>query len=187
MDINMKCQKCNKREANSHIKRIINGQVEEYHLCSECAREMGYSNVFDSFTSDFASGFADTFGSLFGSFFDNALPARTQATRCETCGASYADIARTGMMGCADCYSVFEDRILPTVRRIHGNTAHCGKNSPTYKREIRETAEVSAPEEPQLSELDKLKAELDSAVKNQEFEKAAELRDKIKAMEDSDE
>ena len=80
-----------------------------------------------------------------------------------------------------------EDRILPTVRRIHGNTAHCGKNSPTYKREIRETAEVCAPEEPQLSELDKLKAELDSAVKNQEFEKAAELRDKIKAMEDSDE
>ena len=183
----MKCQKCNEREANSHIKRIINGRVEEHHLCSKCAKEMGYSNVFDSFSSDFASSFADTFGSMFGSFFENALPARTQATRCETCGASYADIARTGMMGCADCYSIFEDRILPTVRRIHGNTTHCGKNSPTYKREKAQPAENAEPDTKPLSELDNLKAQLDEAVKNQEFEKAAELRDRIKAMEDNNE
>ena len=94
------------------------------------------------------------------------------------------------MMGCADCYSLFRDEIMPTVRRVHGNTVHCGKNSPTYKVEIRERAErenEEKPEENQLSELDSLKAQLDEAVKNQEFEKAAELRDRIKAMEAQDE
>lgn len=175
----MKCQKCNKNEANTHVKRVINGEFEEYHLCSECAKEMGYNNVF----SDFTSSFADDFNSLFGSFFENALPARTQATRCETCGTSYNDIASSGMMGCANCYDVFSDRILPTIRRIHGNTTHMGKNSPSYKKiEVEEK-----PAEEKKDELGELKAELDKAIKDQEFEKAAVLRDKIKEKEKENE
>ncbi|MBR2279318.1 MAG: UvrB/UvrC motif-containing protein [Ruminococcus sp.] len=173
----MKCQKCNKNEANTHVKRVINGEFEEYHLCSECAKEMGYSNVF----SDFTSSFADDFNSLFGSFFENALPARTQATRCETCGTTYNDIASTGMMGCANCYDIFSDRILPTIRRIHGNTTHMGKNSISYRKV------EDKPEDKKQDELTKLKAELDTAIKNQEFEKAAVLRDKIKEKENNNE
>lgn len=175
----MKCQKCNKNEANTHVKRVINGEFEEYHLCSECAKEMGYGNAF----SGFGPSFADDFNSLFGSFFENALPARTQATRCETCGTTYNDIARTGMVGCADCYDIFADRLLPTIRRVHGNTAHCGKNSLSYKKIENEPE----PEKKTESELDKLKAELDEAVKAQEFEKAAQLRDMIKEKENNNE
>ncbi len=173
----MKCQKCKKNEANTHVKRVINGEFEEYHLCSECAKEMGYGNAF----SGFGSSFADDFNSLFGSFFENALPARTQATRCDTCGTTYNDIARTGMVGCADCYDIFADRLLPTIRRVHGNTAHCGKNSPSYR--VVEDEKEDKPE----NEIDRLKAELDEAVKNQEFEKAAQLRDEIKEKEKSNE
>lgn len=175
----MKCQKCGKNNADTHIKRVINGAYEEYNLCSDCAREMGYGNMFQSFSSSFA----DDFSSLFGSFFENALPARTQATRCEVCGTGYSDIARTGMMGCANCYDVFADRIMPTVARIHGNTTHCGKNSAAGKREKLSKVEEKKPE----NELEKLKAQLDEAIKAQEFEKAAELRDKIKAMEENNE
>jgi len=179
----MKCQKCKKHEATTHIKRVINGEFEEYNLCSECAAEMGYGNLFQGF----ASSFADDFNSLFGSFFENALPARTQATRCETCGASYNDIQRTGMMGCADCYSVFNNEIMPTIRKVHGNTTHCGKNSAAFKAENVKKAVEKTPDTEPDNELEKLKSELDTAVKNQEFEKAAELRDKIKAMEGKDE
>ncbi len=179
----MKCQKCQNKEATTHIKRVINGEIEEYDLCSECAEKMGYGNFFQGF----ASSFADDFNSLFGSFFENALPARTQATRCETCGSSYTDIQRTGMMGCADCYSLFNGEIMPTIRKIHGNTTHCGKNSAAFMAERAKTAvEKPVKQEPE-SELDKLQAELSAAIDNQEFEKAAELRDKIKAMEGKDE
>lgn len=179
----MKCQKCQNREATTHIKRVINGEFEEYDLCSECAKEMGYGNLFH----DFTSSFADDFNSLFGSFFENALPARTQATRCDTCGSSYNDIQRTGMMGCADCYNIFYKEIMPTIRKVHGNTTHCGKNSAAFKAERAKTA-VEKPEEKEpLNELDKLQSELNTAVENQEFEKAAELRDKIKDMEGNDE
>ena len=91
------------------------------------------------------------------------------------------------MMGCADCYSLFNGEIMPTIRKIHGNTTHCGKNSAAFKSERAKAAVEKPVEQESESELDKLQAELSAAIDNQEFEKAAELRDKIKAMEGKDE
>mgnify|MGYP003506214751 CR=1 FL=1 len=42
----MLCQNCNKNEANMHMKRIINGRAAEVHLCSDCARSLGYGEAF---------------------------------------------------------------------------------------------------------------------------------------------
>ena len=35
----MLCQSCGKRPANTHIKTIINGELTEHSLCSECAQK----------------------------------------------------------------------------------------------------------------------------------------------------
>lgn len=169
----MKCQKCGKNTANTHVKTIINGEFREYDLCSECAHKMGYTNVFADMENDFSS--------LLGSFFTNVLPARTQATRCEFCGSTYPEIAKTGMVGCAHCYELFADQLYPSIRRMHGNTTHCGKNS-GKAAEKPEKPEKPA-EETKEETIKKLQSELDAAVKEQNFERAAELRDKIKEME----
>lgn len=169
----MKCQKCGKNNANTHVKTIINGEFREYDLCSECAHKMGYTNVFADMENDFSS--------LLGSFFTNVLPARTQATRCEFCGSTYPEIAKTGMVGCAHCYELFADQLYPSIRRMHGNTTHCGKNS---GRAAEKTEKSDKPAEKTKEETIKaLQSELDAAVKEQNFERAAELRDKIKEME----
>ena len=98
---------------------------------------------------------------------------------CEFCGSTYSDIAKSGHVGCANCYSVFADELFPSIRRIHGNTTHCGKNS-----RLAEKAKQSKPaEETKEDKIKRLKAELDKAVKEQNFEHAAELRDKIKELE----
>ena len=168
----MKCQKCGANNANTHVKTVINGEFREYDLCSDCAHKMGYTNVFSDFENEFSG--------LIGSFFGNVLPARTQATRCEFCGSSYPEIAKTGLVGCAHCYELFADKLYPSIRRMHGNTTHCGKNSPTAKAEREKKASPEASREDKLS---KLKKQLDAAVKEQNFEHAAELRDQIKEME----
>ena len=102
----MKCQKCGANNANTHVKTVINGEIKEYDLCSECAKKMGYTNIFGNFE--------DEFSGLLGSFFGNSLPARTQATRCDFCGSSYSDIAKSGHVGCAKCYEIFGDQLLPS-------------------------------------------------------------------------
>ena len=167
----MKCQKCGVNNANTHVKSIINGEIKEYDLCSECAKKMGYTHVF--------SDIEDEFSNFLGSFFGNALPARTQARRCETCGSTYSEIAKTGHVGCADCYDVFGDELFPLIRRIHGNTTHCGKNS----RPAEKAKQSKPAEETKEDKIKRLKAELDKAIEEQNFEHAAELRDKIKELE----
>ena len=168
----MKCQKCGANNANTHVKTIINGEFREYDLCSECAHKMGYTNVFADVENDFSG--------LLGSFFTNVLPARTQATRCEFCGSTYSEIAKTGQVGCAHCYELFADQLYPSIRRIHGNTTHCGKNS--GKQEAPEQKPAEMTKEQKISEL---KKQLDKAVSEQNFERAAELRDEIKETEAS--
>ena len=166
----MKCQKCGANNANTHVKTIINGEFKEYDLCSECAHKMGYTNVFADMDNEFSN--------LLGSFFGNVLPARTQATRCEFCGSTYSEIAKTGQVGCANCYKLFADQLYPSIRRIHGNTTHCGKNSGRAAAAEKKPAEMTKEEK-----LADMKKQLDAAVKEQNFELAAELRDKIKDTE----
>lgn len=166
----MKCQKCGANNANTHVKTIINGEFKEYDLCSECAKKMGYTNIFGNME--------DEFSSFLGSFFGKAIPARTQAARCDFCGSTYSDITKSGHVGCAKCYEVFGDLLLPSIRRIHGNTAHCGKNSKLSAQGEKKSDEMTKEEK-----IKKLKSELDAAVTEQNFELAAELRDKIKGME----
>ena len=163
----MKCQKCG-NNANTHIKTVINGEIKEYDLCSECAKKMGYKNVFTSFE--------DEFSNFLGSFFGNALPARTQATRCEFCGSTYSDIAKSGHVGCARCYDVFGDELMPLIRRLHGNTSHCGKNSGKVTTDEKK-------KETKADKIAKLKKELEKSVAEQNFEIAAQLRDEIKGLE----
>lgn len=166
----MKCQKCGNNQANTHVKTIINGEFKEYDLCSECAHKMGYTNVFADMENDFSN--------LLGSFFTNVLPARTQATRCEYCGSTYPEIARTGQVGCAHCYELFADQLYPSIRRMHGNTTHCGKNSGKAAKQSAKPAEMTKEEQ-----IAAKKQQLDAAVKEQNFELAAQLRDQIKEME----
>ncbi|MDO5014714.1 MAG: UvrB/UvrC motif-containing protein [Clostridia bacterium] len=59
----MLCQNCNHRQSNVFIKRSINGQTKELHLCSDCAAKLGYSDIFNK---PVFSGF----GNLFENFFN---------------------------------------------------------------------------------------------------------------------
>ena len=156
----MLCQSCGKRPANTHIKTIINGELTEHSLCSECAQ-----NTFDQFFSSF--------------FGKNSLMEDT--LRCPVCGASLSDISDTGKVGCADCYKTFLNQLMPSIQRMHGNTHHIGKiPMGTALQVVEQTEEKEPPKE--KSEIEQYQEQLKTAIDEQNFELAAELRDKIKAL-----
>ncbi len=166
----MKCTHCNEREANTHIKRIINGRKEEMHLCEECARELGVMEEFsfEPFTMD------SLFGNLLGAGA-KAFNSLSGVDRCTYCGTTFNDIVNTGRVGCAHCYDKFERKLEPSIEKLHGRAKHIGKNV-SYTEEKNETEKES------VSELDKLKADLKLAIQEQRFEDAAVLRDKINEL-----
>lgn len=164
----MICEKCGKNIATTHIETYINGEQSSMDLCSDCAAEL-----------EAASPFQMGFGGLLGSIFGDAVLPKAQVSgeqKCSFCGSTFSEIARTGRVGCAHCYTTFYDRLIPTLSKLHGNTTHVGKIPGSAK------IEVDGTEPAPQSEEDRLKAELDAAVKAEEFEKAAELRDQINAL-----
>ena len=155
----MLCQNCNKNEANMHMKRIINGRAAEVHLCSDCARSLGYGEAF----SGFGLGFSDFLGDF---LLKGEHPSNS--ARCPFCNKSFEEIAKDGKMGCAECYSAFYDKLLPSLQHIHGKSTHLGKK-PMHTKTGGDGLAV-------------LKERLEKAVREQDFESAVRIRDEINAI-----
>lgn len=189
----MKCQNCGKNEVNVHLRQNINGQVSEYELCSECAEKLGVGGMFSSFGSfggfggmgllgfDPFAGF-DAFDSLLGGMLGGGVKALPQTKTCKGCGSTFDDIAKRGKAGCADCYTEFGERLAPSIERLHGRVKHVGK---LPGRSAPKPETKSAKNEPasKTETVDGLRAQLKAAIANEEYEKAAVLRDRIKEME----
>ena len=164
----MLCQSCGKNQANTHIKRVINGELTEYMLCEKCAAKLGYSNIFENF------GFGFDFDNLLGSFFANNEPQLMPMgnKRCDFCGSSFEDISNTGKVGCAKCYDTFFDQLMPSIKRIHGNTKHAGKFG----------SKSGGKESALKSKIQALNEKMKVAISEQNFEEAAKIRDELKNL-----
>lgn len=169
----MLCEICNKRPANVHFTRIINGVKEEIHACEHCAREQGLS--VDSKIPGFDAPFS--ISNILAGLMDfgggGVLPYSNQKQlRCQKCGLSYDEFKNTGRFGCSECYDTFGDRLEPLIKRIHGNTQHMGKVPKRSGGIIRIKRDI-----------EKLKYELKKAIDNEKYEEAAIIRDKIRDLE----
>ncbi len=158
----MLCEKCKKNQATTHISSTVNGVHIEKNLCAACAAEEGFS--------EFGGGLFSMLSTMFGE--GTQTQNATRDSRCKLCGKSFSDIAQTGRLGCAGCYTTFANQLAPSLQRIHGSVKHLGKRS-KYKQ----------PKETKINRVDQLKIELQQAVKDEAYEKAAELRDEIKRLE----
>lgn len=143
---------------------------------------------FDGFGGD------DFFGGLLGSFAAANEPKIVASETCPGCGMTLAELLHGGRVGCSKCYSVFERSLMPTITKIHGNVAHCGKVPKLYNQNPEELSEESAKNVSDIpkaaeqtleneSEIDALKRKLREAIDRQEYEDAAKYRDEIKALE----
>lgn len=170
----MLCQKCKKNEATVYYKENINGHVTEYNLCPECAAELEKNGVLhlDSHAEDLFGERMFDFSPLISGFFGGALGTGKTEKRCPVCGSTFADIAKSGHIGCPECYNVFEKELSSTVNQLHGAAKPTGRSPKRFGEKHQREEKIAA-----------LKAELQKAIGEQAFEHAAELRDEIKALE----
>ena len=116
----MKCQKCNKNEANTHITKIVNGVKTEQYLCEKCAAE---NQDFINFQTGFDKEFDNFFSGFFGMLqLGIGMPQQSDAKTCPVCGSTLDDITNRGKLGCSECYSTFKDFLMHPLKQIHGRT-----------------------------------------------------------------
>jgi protein arginine kinase activator len=161
----MKCQICKDNIATIHLTEIEDGETKEVHLCESC-----YQNEKKNVFIEPAQSVNELISDLAASIDQAGL--RNEGTRCPVCSASYADFQKKGLFGCPNDYTVFRDSVYPLLEKIHGSSEHKGKipKSAIHRQ--------SSPEQ-----LIVLRRELDEAISNERYEKAAELRDEITKLE----
>jgi len=165
----MLCDHCNDRPAAIHLTQIEGNDVTTAHLCEQCAAEKGIQ-AGTTVTKLPLAGFVASVGQGAAA----ALPPDADAGSCEFCGATLQDFRDTGRLGCAHCYATFEPHLRELLRRIHGAPHHTGK--------LYLPATSASPEDPE-QHIELLREQLRRAVDAENFEAAAELRDRIKALE----
>lgn len=160
----MLCDVCGKKEATVHLTEIINDQVTKLHLCEECARDKSVEMEEHFGLSDLLAGLADLGAQM--------EPQAIDKVKCPNCGFSYQDFRKIGRLGCSECYEAFKKQLAPLLKRIHGADRHVGKVPLMIGKTVKETRN-----------LQDMKMKLDKAIRAEEFEEAARLRDQIKELE----
>lgn len=192
----MLCDQCKTRQANLFLENIVNGKKQKLSLCSQCAQEMGLGGGHPLFSQLFGQGLLGL-----GSQATNLWAKNTSCEVCQSCGTGYQDFQKNGLFGCPDCYEAFGPKLSSVFKRVQAGESHVGRRlagsvgikNLTYTVDVpvQELKETSAHEEERIEketngkegEVKKLKAEQDLAVAQEDYEKAAHIRDRIKALQ----
>jgi protein arginine kinase activator len=164
----MKCEICGARKAVIHIQQVIGKERVDLHMCEECALERGISGEGEHVElsiSNMLNGLLDV----------RNLKEKKDAV-CPQCGSDWQSIRKREKLGCAECYATFSREIHFLLEKMGAQAVHRGKLPRalnTYKR--------------YLVDVVKLKQGLKEAIKREDYEKAARIRDRIRELESSSE
>jgi protein arginine kinase activator len=161
----MVCNLCGVNESTIHLTEIVNNQMVEIHLCETCAQEKG---------TDFKTHF--NVGDLLAGLTDiSKLSTGLEKTlaQCPQCAMTYEEFGKKGRLGCSTCYAAFEKLLIPLIRRVQRSTSHLGKRPSHLPKQPTESGDLRL-----------LQQRLRKSIQAEAFEEAAEIRDKIRVLEE---
>jgi len=172
----MKCQNCKEREAIIKYYENINGEKKETVLCSVCAKKLNlieFPNTLSYFLSSYPK-----------ELFENEYTKKV----CDKCSYTFDDYLKNGLFGCPNCYDAFNDRIDALLTRIHGKNRHIAienkknqniiKKTYTSVKDKNKNMDISS-----IIDINILKNLLSLSIKEEKYEDAAKIRDRIKDLE----
>lgn len=174
----MICESCHQNLATVHLTEIVQKYKKETHLCEECARTKGVPYKTQFTVKEFLGSVASK-GEAPSDTPVAATPAPPTgelAEPCPSCGITFADFRSSGRLGCHADYDHFKRGLLPLLEKIHGSVQHTGRVPARVGARIERQRLIAA-----------LQRDLSQAVEREEYERAAELRDKIRGVEQSPE
>ena len=160
------CDVCKENIATVHYTEIVDNKLKKMDLCEECAKQKNIGINVQFSVADILKGLTES----------HIAKKEESGKKCPLCGLTFGKFRKTGKLGCGQCYEVFAEELLPIIGDIHKNAQHVG-TKPSKSRS-RKTASAKL-----KGQLDDLNSQLENAIKNEEYEEAAVLRDEIKSLQ----
>jgi protein arginine kinase activator len=164
----MLCDNCKERDAVINLTQVEHDSKVTLHLCEQCAQQKGVETGGAVLKSPLGG-----FLTALGKGGATLLPTPSDGLRCPACGSTLRDFRDSGRLGCDQCYVAFDFHLRDLLRRLHGSSQHVGE---------RYAVPGAGDADPRGRLLD-LRAQLRRAVESENFELAAELRDRIRVLE----
>jgi len=171
----MQCDICGKNAATVHLTEIIDDQMNELHLCEECAHKKSAQMEQQFGLSDLLAGLAG--------FEKQKDEKEGLSLKCPNCGMTFKDFKKIGRLGCGECYTAFRSFLGPLLKRIHGSNQHCGKSPVSRIAKLTRKKMEPKPVPGKVDFIADLRVRLQQAVETEAYEEAAKLRDQIKELE----
>ncbi len=157
------CNVCKQKPAKVHLTQITGGKMQKVDLCEECAKLKGVNDPTGFYMADMLLGI--------GASQEFEQGTGGPEGRCPKCGFTQVDFKKSGRLGCPDCYTTFADGLQGLLKTMHKGPRHVGKVPAGRQRP------VDVPER-----LKALQEKLAKAIEEENFERAALLRDEIKQI-----
>ncbi|MCF7791862.1 MAG: UvrB/UvrC motif-containing protein [Victivallales bacterium] len=178
----MLCEICKKKEAVVHIQEIVKGRKKTVHMCQDCAASKGVEAIgmqginiaeilYNLSTQNSFPKKENTLNSDKNKKYSKKRKP-IQLTLCPNCKWDSEKFQKTGRLGCEKCYEAFSDIIIKTISNIQKGNLHIGK------RPGENTSETSM----LMMDILNLQKQLEACIAKEEFEKAAEIRDKLNGL-----
>lgn len=188
----MLCERCKIREANIQYTEVINGVKNEHHFCAQCAKEMDFGPYAAIFDSEFPLG--KLLSGLLGIGEEQEEQKKAHQVICPACRTSYEEFIKNSRFGCPECYGVFDLLIGENIRQLQGSDTHKGKHPRYHYQEDGEQFSVETLSGQEDAGPDKeldieeqiriLNARIQEAIVREEYETAAQCRDKIRELKE---
>ncbi len=151
----MNCEICGARDGKIKYTQMINGEKIEFYICEACAKKKGFQPVGGTEQGKIKEGNME----------------ELEKEKCPVCGWQLSDVEKHGKLGCPQCYNSFRSYITKLVAELYGGNKHKGKAPVFDKRKLALKMKMR-----------EVRRELDTAIKREEYQLAAQLRDKIKSL-----
>lgn len=151
----MKCQKCGNLATFSYYENI-NGKEKELILCDKCYKNNNMNNIIEYYFSD------DEIDVL-----------------CDKCGYEFDKYLKSGKFGCPNCYIKFDNEIDQILKKIHGKNRHMNLNN----NKLKVNKALNNEKNNTKDNIADLKSKLERCIKEENYEEAAVIRDKLRSLE----
>ena len=167
----MLCQNCQKNVATVQVTELIENdsddpEVREERLCEICAqsKDLPHAPVAKKSVTDILK--------LLQFSAQQTSGRRRKNLSCPDCGMTWEEFRKRGRLGCPKDYEIFQKPLQDLLQRMHGALEHVGR-----------VPGVSPDQLARRQRMNELKRDLDTAIRDEAYEQAAQIRDELKHLE----